>query len=741
MSLRYKLTLGIAGMLFAVLVVVVLFQVYELEASYKQNLLYAHEALFEAQKINMKEITMAMVSLIGHFDEEVKDGRLTLDEAQIRARELIRTIRYDTGNKALKGGNYFWIDDVDGNSILHPVTPQIEGTNRAKAIDANKFDYMRVILEAGKHGGDFTEYYYAKPGETEEKLKLCYSIEFKPWKWVIGTGFWTEDWDAAIAVYMQVWQAETESYINKLILQAIAASAVFLFVVLSLTFVYTKRFVGPIVYLSRLLGEMANGDLSVRIDEIKSKDEIGFLCTSMKDMVLNITSLLKQINNSSGKLFDAGGILLSTSEQSAKSAEDVAAFVGNIAQDTQMQMQAVDSMTRNIEGITNGIDNVASITQNVSDKSAQAFETAKEGNASLSAVIKQMNDIAETTKKSFGAIKILGEKSEEINEIVKLISDISGQTNLLALNAAIEAARAGEQGRGFAVVAEEVRNLAEQSQQATEKITAEILDIQKNTEGAVALMNAGMAESNKGMRVITQNDAMFKKIITNITELNQEMQSITEVTKELSNSSKAVRTSAEELGAICAKTSSFTSEIAAATRTQSENVVNIADESKKLSVIAESMQQQIAKFRFNELMWTPDLEIGDARIDAQHKQLVEATDRLLKACSGKRNPAAIDEMLNYLVNYTVQHFKDEEDVQLEYGFPGYAEHKKNHESFKETVGNLVARYKSGGVDNFKEEIYTVIVSWLVDHIIKDDSKIAVHRKVSGKKSRDYKNRD
>jgi signal transduction histidine kinase len=159
MSLRYKLTFAIAAVLIAVMIFAVAFQIYEMRANYEQNLSYTRQSLFEVQKESMKNITIAFSSLFEYFDKQVRDGNLSLEEAQRQAKEQIRVIRYDTGNKALQGGNYFWIDETNGNNILHPITPQIEGKNRIKALDANNMEMIRAIIESGMRGGDFTEFF------------------------------------------------------------------------------------------------------------------------------------------------------------------------------------------------------------------------------------------------------------------------------------------------------------------------------------------------------------------------------------------------------------------------------------------------------------------------------------------------------------------------------------------------------------------------------------------------------
>jgi methyl-accepting chemotaxis protein len=212
-----------------------------------------------------------------------------------------------------------------------------------------------------------------------------------------------------------------------------------------------------------------------------------------------------------------------------------------------------------------------------------------------------MHSISQTTQKTASTIKLLGDKSAKINDSVELISNVADQTNLLALNAAIEAARAGEQGKGFSVVAEEVRKLAEQSRRAADEITREIIDIQRDTENAVQLMNAGVAESEKGIQVISQNEEMFATIIGHISGLNQSIQDITHNTGELSVSSDQIRQFLNDLGDICAKTADETGNVAAAAQEQSAGISEVAQSSQNLADLADNMRGLIARYKLKNL--------------------------------------------------------------------------------------------------------------------------------------------
>jgi hemerythrin-like metal-binding protein len=125
--------------------------------------------------------------------------------------------------------------------------------------------------------------------------------------------------------------------------------------------------------------------------------------------------------------------------------------------------------------------------------------------------------------------------------------------------------------------------------------------------------------------------------------------------------------------------------------------------------------------------WSHELETGNAEIDAQHKELFRLTSDLVDACVNDHSPDVLGKALDFLASYTVRHFEDEERLQLEYGFPDYERHKKIHDDFKTTAGELIAEYKEvGSTDDLIHKVHSVIIRWLVQHIKGEDSKIAIH---------------
>jgi len=126
-------------------------------------------------------------------------------------------------------------------------------------------------------------------------------------------------------------------------------------------------------------------------------------------------------------------------------------------------------------------------------------------------------------------------------------------------------------------------------------------------------------------------------------------------------------------------------------------------------------------------VWDDSYKLGNEQVDGQHHQLFDLANSLAHYCASNCDREKLKSALDFLVNYTVQHFNDEEALQLEYNYPGFEEHKKKHEDFKITVGDLVQRFeKSGSSSDLGNDIKTIVVQWLVHHILSADKKIGVH---------------
>ena len=127
------------------------------------------------------------------------------------------------------------------------------------------------------------------------------------------------------------------------------------------------------------------------------------------------------------------------------------------------------------------------------------------------------------------------------------------------------------------------------------------------------------------------------------------------------------------------------------------------------------------------LAWSKDFELGNTQVDTQHRRLFELVSELVEACMLGCDSAQLKATLDFLVNYTVQHFRDEEALQVRVKYPGYENHKRLHEDFKVSVGDLVRKFNDGGSsEELSNNVNRVIVRWLINHIQQEDKKIGKH---------------
>ena len=360
---------------------------------------------------------------------------------------------------------------------------------------------------------------------------------------------------------------------------------------------YARRIAKPIQMLEKAAKRIADGDISqVRLSTI-SNDEIGRLGKSFEQMAENLRRLIRKITESADQVAASSEELSASAEQSAQASNQVAQVIAGMANGAEMQMKAVDDTASVINQMTQGVQQIAANANMVSGTSEKSAGSAQKGSQAIEKAIAQMGNIEKTVTRSAQVVAKLGERSKEIGQIVDTISGIAGQTNLLALNAAIEAARAGEQGRGFAVVADEVRKLAEQSQDAAKQIAGLITEIQKDTDSAVIAMEDGTNEVHIGAKVVNDAGQAFEDIFRSINEVSVQMREISAAIQQLASSSQQVVGSVQEIDTISKDASGQAQTVSAATEEQSATMEEIAASSQALARMATELTQAVSTFK------------------------------------------------------------------------------------------------------------------------------------------------
>jgi methyl-accepting chemotaxis protein len=345
------------------------------------------------------------------------------------------------------------------------------------------------------------------------------------------------------------------------------------------------------------LNEIANGNIGVENVKIRAQDEIGDIGVGLNKMADSLKILVRQVADSAEQVAASSEELTASAEQSAQATNQVAATISEVAQGAQQQADGVAITTSVVEQLSTGIEQVATNAAIMGGVSDKTFQAAQDGTKAVTAAIHQMEIVEKTVNKSAQVVAKLGERSKEIGQIVDTISGIAGQTNLLALNAAIEAARAGEHGRGFAVVAEEVRKLAEQSQEAAKQIANIITETQTDTEQAVVAMSEGSREVNTGAEVVNTAGQAFKEISAFIEQLANQIKESSASIQQMASGSQQIVESVRDIDKISKEAVGSTQTVSAATEEQSASMEEIAASSQALAKMAEELQGVVRKFK------------------------------------------------------------------------------------------------------------------------------------------------
>ncbi len=344
------------------------------------------------------------------------------------------------------------------------------------------------------------------------------------------------------------------------------------------------------------LSRVADGDLRQTLP-VTSADEFGQMAGQCNKMLENMRDVTKKIQATAGTVSDSSESLTNTSEQSAQATQNVAQSITEVAGAAQAQLDSIAEAKQQIEAFTKGITDATHTMEKVMGVISNTSQKAEDGNKIVVSTVDQMNTIADTVVSSSNVVAKLGERSKEIGNIVEVISNISGQTNLLALNAAIEAARAGEHGRGFAVVAEEVRKLAEESQNASQQISELIMAIQQETEQAVAAMQAGREQAEKGRENVAATGESFSEILGMIHRLEESVRVIQRTTEDLSNGAGRISTVTGQLHDAASRVAFESENVSAATEEQAAGMEEIAASTRGLSDMAHGLNEAAARFR------------------------------------------------------------------------------------------------------------------------------------------------
>jgi methyl-accepting chemotaxis protein len=371
------------------------------------------------------------------------------------------------------------------------------------------------------------------------------------------------------------------------------------------------------VALESALGEMAGGNLTVSvtpatppIEDIGS-DEIGQVAHAVNGirastassmdaynrMAEQLRALVGEVNGNATAVASASEQMASTSEEAGRAVGEIASAAGGVAQGAERQVRTVETARQISQDIVHATATSSRNAQQTTAAAEQARAAAEVGAESVTRATEAMEAARGSSGEATVAIRSLGTKSEQIGGIVDTITGIAEQTNLLALNAAIEAARAGEQGRGFAVVAEEVRKLAEESQQAAATIAGLIREIQTETSRAVDVVETGARRTQDGAATVDGVRESFAVIGSSIEDMHQRVGEIAAAIGQIEGFSERMQGDMAAIATIAEESSASAQEVSASTEQTSASTQEIAASAQALARSAETLEQLVGQFK------------------------------------------------------------------------------------------------------------------------------------------------
>lgn len=513
-----------------------------------ESLISLKHGLMDSKKTMLTSQIDTVTSLLSHYENEVKEGRMSLESAQEAAKEHIKTLRY-------KEKEYFFILDDQVRGVMHPIKPALDNTDLTGVKDPNgKFLFVEFAKVAKEQKEGFVSYMWPKPNTETPLPKLTFVRSFPAWGWIVGTGVYIDDVDS--------------EFMDMVIMKIIGIVILVIFVAGLLLFI-ERSIANKLAMMQSVAEELAsgNGDLTKRL-KVSGSDEPARTANSINAFISVIQTMVQHAKRSSDENTSVATELSKTS-----------LAIGRRMEDESVQMDAIHHTTEQIirDLSLSKIENEATCKEVVS-----ATQTLKLSQNELTTMIDMIHHSVEVEAEFAVRIRELTNNARQIREVLSVIGEIADQTNLLALNAAIEAARAGEHGRGFAVVADEVRKLAERTQGSLTQTDATISVIVSSIEEA----SEQMERNAKSIESLGEKSKLVGDKIAHTADV---VQHTSEAIKKLVQDADSNTKEVEEISQRIAAMNNLA-------RENARGVKDIAATAENLYNIAEGLNQNLGRF-------------------------------------------------------------------------------------------------------------------------------------------------
>jgi hemerythrin-like metal-binding protein len=490
-------------------------------------------------------------------------------------------------------------------------------------------------------------------------------------------------------------------------------------IVVPLAYWISRLLSKPLVTMSDATERIASGDLAQSVD-YQSEDEFGLLAGGINRMVSSLQQVIGEIGGNVTTLDRTSKGLDRVSTDMSRNTSNMNENSGRVKQATTRLSESLTSISAATEQSSTNVNMVASATEEMRTTVNEIARNAEHAREITTAAVQ---DVSQAKSQ----VNALGVAAHEISRVIEVINDIAEQTKLLALNATIEAARAGEAGKGFAVVANEVKELANQTNSATEEISQRIEAIQ-GASGTTADM---IMQIDKTMISV---DEIVQSIATAVEE-----QSVTthDIASNITQAAYGISQMNEELASIAnvsREVAADITEVAGESKSVYESSMLVSASATDVTRVGEQLQVLVQRFKLGDnyrlnrdmaqdalIVWDDSISVKVSEIDQQHKRLIGLINDLHDAMRRGKSQEKTGKILTDLVEYTKEHFTREEAIMRKVGYPDLENHMRIHRELIGKVNEYKHAYESGD-SLITMEIMDFLKSWLINHIKGVDKK-------------------
>ncbi|AKL94874.1 methyl-accepting chemotaxis protein 4 [Clostridium aceticum] len=591
-SIRIKILLAFLVPCFVLTSALGFYNVMNLVKLNESQIATIQEVLFNDYDMNTTQQVETATSVVELYYGLYQEGQLSEEEAQESAKAAVKALRY--GEEG-----YFWIDNLEGSLIAHPMVPQQEGTNRINTQDPNGVELIKEIIEAAKdnknHG--FTNYMWEKPQDVDTgKLspKRAYSQLFKPWGWVVSTGNYVD--------HLHDLVEENREELTRNLHRNITALGGFMIVFLGgfaiLAIFISKTISKPILKIVKSFEKDEEGKIHIQEIKVNVRDEVGTLANTLNEFALQVSSFINSAMTSVEDLSNSVDSLNALAEKVEGNVEVTATNTSDVSQHMEYIATSTNEITTTMEEIDQAINSIARRTEegaNSSNEVSNRAKTLQEYSIESKERAKNMYNVAKDN------VEVAIQEVKKVEDIVKLlhqINEIAEHTNLLALNAAIESARAGEAGRGFAVVAEEIRKLSESTAATVKNIESLSSIIVNSVDNLVNNTRDVLNFIDKD--VLTNYDSLVQageQYFNDAQQINSVMTELSATSEEIGASTNEVSNRAGQVAELINKSVDSIEGVTQQTSTILESIIDIKENASSNLENAEKLKLFISKFK------------------------------------------------------------------------------------------------------------------------------------------------